>query len=310
MAKEIYSMRKKLVNEKRDMLKQMSPRDLVDKIVDYPNQTILNRDEEGHKRHFPIAVMAKAIKENDYKMSEKQYYTLIHQFTAITVPDMKVAGVSFRENNPTEFKKTLTAEKGNRSQYDINYILQPEPDNPYDKNAVKVMIEKNDGNLHQLGYVPADFVAAHPITEEMTVHGQFVDWSHGKFKNCSYDIALDVEEIDAKAVRDKALVMDDLPFPITTMKVDSVLIDDKEKMKVHITEGSNTLLQKTYFEGSHFVKDTEAKNPHGYPLKSELLGTLYDNYKADKLEIHEPQSILVSDIDLDFAKELDTVLTK
>ena len=71
MAKEIYSMRKKLVNEKRDMLKQMSPRDLVDKIVDYPNQTILNRDEEGHKRHFPIAVMAKAIKENDYKIKLK-----------------------------------------------------------------------------------------------------------------------------------------------------------------------------------------------------------------------------------------------
>ena len=44
-------MRKKLVNEKRDELKAMDPRDLIDRICAYPDQHILNcRDHvPGHR---------------------------------------------------------------------------------------------------------------------------------------------------------------------------------------------------------------------------------------------------------------------
>ena len=289
MAKEMFHMRKKLVNEKRDALKQIPREELVDKIINYPNQKILNRDEEGNKRYFPIGKMAETIKEHDYKMTDKQYYTLLHQFTAITVPEMKVAGVSFRENDPTEFKKKLVAEKGSMSKYDIDYILQPEPENEYDPNAVRIMIEKEDGALHQIGYVPADFVAAHPITEETTIHGQMTDWSHGKFKNCSYDIAFDIEEIDKKAAVNQ-VIHDELPFEITTMTISNSNVDGTEKLKVNISEGSKSLLQKTYYEGSSFVTEG-AKNPKGYPTKAELLSELIENYKVDKVEEREIKSL-------------------
>lgn len=87
-------MRKKLVNEKRDELKQMPREAFIDRILDYPDQNSLNRDSGNRKRDFPVGKVAEGIRDKGYEMSDKQYYALIHDFAEITVPNMKVAGSS------------------------------------------------------------------------------------------------------------------------------------------------------------------------------------------------------------------------
>ena len=58
-----YPMAKKLVNQKRDELKSLSNRDLVDRILSYANQDLLNADENGQDRPFPVRDMADRIRE-------------------------------------------------------------------------------------------------------------------------------------------------------------------------------------------------------------------------------------------------------
>ena len=189
-------MRKKLVNEKRTELKHLPRRELVDRILDYHNQDLLNVDENGVRRDYPIGKMAEGIRDRGYQMSENQYRTLVHHFAGLTVQDMKVVGITFRPNNAAEFERTLVSREKRMSIYETDYTLIPEPDNPHDPNAVKVMAHKLDGSLHHLGYIARDFVAAHPITETMDVHGRFIDYSGGKFKMVSYQLALDTEKLD------------------------------------------------------------------------------------------------------------------
>ena len=197
---ERYPMRKKLVNEKRDELKSMSRTDFIDRICSYPNQALLNQDEEGVGRDVPVGKIAQGIRDRNYRMSDLQYYLLIHNFAGITVPDMKVVGVTFRHNNAGEFERKLIAKDGPVSVYDTTYTLIPEPTNPYDKNAVKVMAHKENGDLHHLGYLSRDFVAAHPITESIEIHGNFTDHSNGRFKNVSYSLPVDIEPLDRQEV--------------------------------------------------------------------------------------------------------------
>lgn len=314
MEQKIYSMRKKLVNEKRDVLKQIPQNELVDKILEYPNQRIMNFDEEGNKRHFPIGKMAQEIRKNDYKMSNKQYYALLHQFTAITVPSMKVVGVSFKDSDPSTFDMKPVAKRGSMTRYDLDYIFQPEPENPYDKNAVRVMVKTKDGTLQQLGYVPADFVAAHPITEEMSVHGQMTDWSNGKFKNCSYDIAFDIEKLDEKASLDKIaddIIENELPFPITTMKIEDSLVEGTEKIKVSVRKDNELLMQKTYYEGKDFI--TYENDNVTKPDRIDLLSGIIHNYNVDKLDFSKEettQEILISENDLSFVNDLSDSFAK
>lgn len=189
-------MRKKLVNEKREALKKLSPKDLIDRICKYPDQNYLNYDEEGKRRSFPVGMIASDIRDNGYQMSEKQQYGLIHQFAGLTVPEMRVVGVSYRPHNAADYKKLLIESDGTKTTYETDYVLRPEPENPYDSNAVMVMAKRKDGGLDHLGYLSRDFVAAHPITSEMELHGQLVDYSNGKFKNVSYRLGVDMEAVD------------------------------------------------------------------------------------------------------------------
>lgn len=189
-------MRKKLVNEKRDALKGLSRKELIDRILNYPNQDLLNLDADGNKRKYPLGWMAGSIRNNDYQMTDKQYYTLVHYFAAATVPDMRVVGVSFYENDAQKFEKTLVFKEGGKSVYETDYVLRPEPENPHDKNAVMVLVRETDGELHHLGYINRGFVSQHQITEEMTVHGLLTDHSNGNFKNVSYSLAIDTEKLD------------------------------------------------------------------------------------------------------------------
>ena len=60
---ERYPMRKKLVNEKRDELKSMPRTDFIDRICSYPNQALLNQDEEGVGRDIPVGKIAQGIRQ-------------------------------------------------------------------------------------------------------------------------------------------------------------------------------------------------------------------------------------------------------
>ena len=189
-------MRKKLVNEKRDELKAMDPRDLIDRICAYPDQHILNWDEKNRKRPFPVGLVAKGIQEKGYQMSETQYYALIHNFAGITVPSMRVVGITFRDIDPNAIAKERISTEGVKQTYETDYTLRPEPDNPYDANAIMVLAHREDGALHQIGYLNKEFAATYPITDELQVHGYLVDYSSGHMKNVSYQLALDTERLE------------------------------------------------------------------------------------------------------------------
>ncbi len=187
-------MRKKLVNEKRDELKQLTPRELVDRILEFPDATVLNYDEEGNRRKFPVEEMARGFQAKDYAMSEKQFYTLVHHFAAATVPEMKVVGITFRDSDPSSFVKDEIGKTDKKTTYEMDFHLVPEPTNPVDPNAIAVYVEQTDGQEHQIGYLNKEFAAKYPMTEDMMTKGYLSDWSNGKFKVISYSLAVDVEE--------------------------------------------------------------------------------------------------------------------
>lgn len=194
-------MHKKQVNTKRDVLKRMQPKDLVDHICKYPNQDFLNFDENG-KRDIPVGAIAQNVQSHNYEMSDAQYYTMIHHFAKITVPDVKVVGITFYKNDPSQFARNQISDNGKGHQiYEVDFILTPEPTNQFDVNAVSVNVRGADiadgvQEYHHIGYLPADFVAIHPIGEETEVHGIMKDVSNGKLKSVSYTLPLDLEVIN------------------------------------------------------------------------------------------------------------------
>lgn len=205
-------MRKKLVNRKRDELRTLPRRELVDHILAYPDQDFLNRDEDG-KRKYPVGYIAQNVKEANYNMSDAQYYTMLHHFSKIIVPDMRVVGITFQNNDPSEFQKTevSSSHKGRITTYEMDYLLLPEPTNQFDANAVMILVKnQNTGKAEQIGYLAKEFVAAHPITEPMLIEGTMVDYSNGHFKNVSYRLALDTELLDQTFEHDLNLTDQDL----------------------------------------------------------------------------------------------------
>lgn len=197
-------MRKKLVNKKRDKMKEWPRETLVDHIRNYHNQELLDYDEEGNRRDLPIAMIAQNVAEHNYEMTDNQYYAMLDGFTRITTPEMKVVGVSyypyFGFDKPTarDFKMERVYAKGVLSKYDVDYVLEPEPENEFDPNAVRVSIQDKNGMLQQIGYVAKSFLDKHPIKETMIVEGTMEDHSNGNFKNLSYNISFDTEMLDER----------------------------------------------------------------------------------------------------------------
>lgn len=183
-----------MVNQKMDELKELPRKDFVDRVRNYSDQDKLNFDEDGNKKNHQVGIMAEVIEQNNYEMTDNQYYSMVNGFAKTLVPDMKVVGTSFRDLDPENYKKELVGERRNGvvSTYDVDYHLKPEPDNPYDENAVGVWIENEDNKLEQLGYLPKDFVSEYELADQV-LQGQMVDHSNGKFKNVSYHIAIDTE---------------------------------------------------------------------------------------------------------------------
>lgn len=73
------------------------------------------------------------------------------------VTNVKIAGTTFHQipegkylkvNNTFNFEDTPCA--------NTSAILLPEPDNPHDKNAVKVMVPLDDGQAFHVGYLPKE----------------------------------------------------------------------------------------------------------------------------------------------------------
>lgn len=192
-------MQKTLTNRARKAkymeLKQLSQKDLIDRIQNYPFQDFLNFDTNGMRR-FPVGMIAYRVQNNDYQMSDKQHIVLMKTFTRITVPEVNVVSTMFYNNDPSTFAQEQIGESDqDQSLYGITYMLTPEPSNSSDKNAVRVSVkgvDNEDGThiYHHIGYLPAEFVAMNHIWKEMEVQGGMIRSSNG---DVSYQLPIDLE---------------------------------------------------------------------------------------------------------------------
>lgn len=187
--------------EKRKELLRLDDRSLVDRILAFPDRERLNRDDEGKRRQFPSAEMALRVrrsleKDPDYKISEKQRFAMADSFARYSSDELKVAGITFAKADPNTLVKTEASKEGVKTVYNMDFHLVPEPDNERDKNAVAVMVDNLEGGRTRIGYVPAGYVAEHPIVHPVSVKGTLTDHSNGHFKTISYVMDMDTEALD------------------------------------------------------------------------------------------------------------------
>lgn len=194
------------IKAKRKELLKMDDRSLVNRILAFPDREKLNRDEEGNRRPYPSAEMAVRAKRQleqdpEYKISEKQRFAMCQSFAEHSTDKMKVVGITFAKADPKtlligERKNIERTKNGARETYDLMFHLKPEPENERDKNAVAVYVPNTEGGETRIGYLPGPYVAAHPITDDMSVTGTLTNYAPGTFKVVSYSLALDTEAID------------------------------------------------------------------------------------------------------------------
>ena len=198
--------RKQMIQEKRDLLKQLPKQELVDRICNYPDQRSLNMDADGKWRDHPIGNMAHRIRDDQhYQMTDKQYYSLIHHYAALTIPELRVVGVTHQDVDAMELDWKPVDRAGSKSVYEMQFHLRPEPDNKYDANAVAVYATTTLGEERQLGYVGRKFLEQHPIAQEMDVTGTMIDFSNGHFNNVSYRFPLDTEQLETDRLQGQAI---------------------------------------------------------------------------------------------------------
>lgn len=190
------------INQKRKELLHMDDRALINRILAFPDREKLNRDEYGNRRKYPSAEMAvrarRSIeKDPEWKISNKQKYAMADSFAMYSSDELKVAGIKFAKADPNTLAKKVIETEGIKTVYDMQFYLEPEPDNEHDKNAVAVYVDNIDHqNKTKIGYVPGSYVAEHPIIHPMVVKGTLTDHSNGHFKTISYTMNMDTEELD------------------------------------------------------------------------------------------------------------------
>lgn len=201
------------VKEKQKQLLKLSDRDLIDRILAFPDREYLNRDEDGKRRKYPSAEMAVNARRNmeripDWKISDKQRWAMAHSFAEYSSNELKVSGIKFAKADPNNLEKTEVLKEGTKAVYNMDFTLIPEPENEHDKNAVAVYVHNTDNEgeisykgqsyhgLTKIGYVPAAYTGIHPISDAMTVKGTLTDHSNGHFKTISYTMDMDTEAID------------------------------------------------------------------------------------------------------------------
>lgn len=189
------------VDQKRKELLHMDDRTLVDRILAFPDREKLNRDEDGKRRKYPsgeMAVRAKRSIEKDpeWKISPKQKYVMADSFARNSTDQLKVSGITFAKADPNDLVKWFHYREGIKTEYVMDFHLEPEPDNEHDKNAVAVYVDNESGGRTKIGYVPGAYVSIHPITSPMDVKGTLTDHSNGHFKTISYVMNMDTELVD------------------------------------------------------------------------------------------------------------------
>lgn len=203
------NQRKQMVLAKREELKQLPKRELIDRICNYPDQRSLNMDAEGNWRKHPVGNMAHRIRDDQhYQMTDKQYYSLIHHYSMLTIPELRVVGVTHHTVDPMQLERGKVELDGTKFTYDMPFHLRPEPENPYDANAVAVYAATTSGDEKQLGYVARKFLEQHPITQEMNITGTMIDFSNGHFNNVSYRFPLDIEQLEADRPQKQEIASD------------------------------------------------------------------------------------------------------
>lgn len=195
------------IEAKRKELLHMDDRAMLSRILAFPDRQRLNRDEDGVRRKYPSAEMAVRVcltmeRDPSYTISAKQKYVMADSFARYSTDQLKVVGVTFAKADPKDLEKNLTKSEGVKSVYDMKFHLVPEPDNPYDKNAVGVFVDRADGTgREKIGMMPAAYVGEHPILSPVTVDGTLTDHSNGHFKTISYVMNMDTEAIDQEIQR-------------------------------------------------------------------------------------------------------------
>lgn len=194
------------IDQKRKELLHSSDRDLINRILAFPDRERLNRDEEGKRRKYPSAEMAvrarKSLeKDPDYRISDKQKWCMADSFARYSTDEIKVSGIKFADVDPRMLLKEPVKKEGQKTVYSMLFHLIPEPYNKFDKNAVAVYVDNTTGEnqgMTKIGYIPAAYVAMHPITESMDVPGTLTDHSNDHFKTISYAMDMDTEAVEKK----------------------------------------------------------------------------------------------------------------
>lgn len=182
-------------NNKVAELKNLSQSEFLDRVVNYPDQEVLNYDEDGKRRKFPIGYSAEKMQENGFP-NDASYHGMVNGYASITTPDIKVVGVSFRQTDlDNVVKDKQQHQKDAVSYYHSNFRLVPEPENEYDPNAIKVEIESENDTYQHIGYVPKEMAEKYELDDVMDVEGTIIDFSNGKLKNISYRVPLDTEAV-------------------------------------------------------------------------------------------------------------------
>lgn len=78
--------------------------------------------------------------------------------------NIKVAGTTFHKIPSIGIAIAAEFMDKNVPCANTEAILQPEPENPYDKKAVKVIVPLKDGQAFQIGYLPKE----EPIKRQIT----------------------------------------------------------------------------------------------------------------------------------------------
>lgn len=192
------------VKEKRKELLHMDDRAMIGRILAFPDRERLNRDEEGGRRRYPSAEMAVRARQSmekdpEWKLSDKQKWAMASSFAEHSSDELKVSGITFAKADPNSLAKEQLSKEGVKAVYAMSFHLEPEPENVHDRNAVAVYVDDAaDGGRTKIGYVPAAYVATHPITEPMDVEGTLTDHSNGRFKTISYAMDMDTEAVCRK----------------------------------------------------------------------------------------------------------------
>lgn len=103
----------------------------------------------------------------------------------------KVVGISHRQQRPALDYDGPVQEHNGLNIVKSQAILIPEPDNPYDSKAVKVIGKLKDGSAHHIGYVPKDTVLQSRITKPTIVTLEISDFISIGYPTDSYKITLE-----------------------------------------------------------------------------------------------------------------------